>query len=291
MPHIDRKTCTSCGLCAEICVQRVFLRTAQGVAVNPAQAAACVQCGQCMAVCPTEAVQVTSFAYAEFGPMPTTPLSATTLAGFLAARRSVRNYRPDPVPRELLDALLAMAAQAPAGLPPTQLGVTVLTDPTVLARLAPAAFRQMRDLQRAMRLPLIGAWVRRSFGPDGLAILERKFLPLLAEAERALAEDGVNMVTWDAPAVLVFHAPSPGLCNQENAVIAWTYAMLAAESLGLGSCMNGIIQNLLHRDRKLRVACGMPARCCVYGALLVGYPAGRPFRRTIPRAFAQVEWR
>lgn len=291
MPTINSDTCTNCGLCADNCVQQLFARMPAGVAVRSARAGACVQCGQCMAVCPTEAVQVAGFDYADFAPLSTDHLDDTALAGFLSARRSIRHYRPDPIPRAVLERLLELAATAPMGLPPSAVEVTVLTDPNALRRFAPASFAQMDKLKKILRTPLLGALVHRAFDAETMRILEEKFMPLLADSERALREEGRDIVTWNAPCVLIFHAASAGLCNQENIVIAMTYAMLAAESLGLGSCMNGIIQHLLDRDRALRAQVGLPARCRVFGALLLGYPAAHLFQRSIPRRFHAVHWK
>ena len=39
-------------------------------------------------------------------------------------------------------------------------------------------------------------------------------------------------------ALLLFHGPKHGLCTRENGLIALTYAMLAADALGLGACVN-----------------------------------------------------
>lgn len=290
MTIINQKTCTQCGLCAEICVQGLFEKTGAGIRVVKPDAA-CVACGHCMAVCPTEAVTAAGLDYADFGPLPEDSVVPAALSTFLAARRSVRRYRPGPVPREMLERVIAMAAQAPVGIPPSSIEVTIITDPETLARFAPISIKQIRDLGKALRTPVLGFLIRRALGRDMAAIMEHVFVPLIDTADRALREDGRDMITWNAPAVLVFHAPSAGLSNQEDALIAMTQAMLAAESLGLGTCVNGVIQHLLHRDRALRRQVGLPDVCRVYGALLVGHPAGKSFRRTIPRSFARVTWR
>ncbi len=54
---------------------------------------------------------------------------------------------------------------------------------------------------------------------------------------------GINYVTYDAPATIYFYG-SP-YCDYADPIIAATYAMLAAESLGLGTCMIGGIHPFL----------------------------------------------
>ena len=250
MPVIETAACTGCGICADVCVQQIFTRSANGVRVDASRAAGCMACGHCMAACPTKAVRVAGLRYEDFPPLPAVELTPAQLDAFLRARRTIRRFRPDPAPRDVLEEVVGMAATAPVGLPPTAIEVTVVTDPAVLADVAPLALAMARRLRDGLRTPLLGTVIRLSIPRDGREALERKLIPMLDHAETALAA-GLDEITWGAPALMLFHAPAKGLCNAENGVIAMTYAMLAAESLGLGSCMSGIIQQLAQRDRRL----------------------------------------
>ena len=60
-------------------------------------------------------------------------------------------------------------------------------------------------------------------------------------------DKGEDWFTYHAPAAFLFHyGPMSG---QADCHIAATYAMLAAESLGLGSCMLGTTEALNHSSR------------------------------------------
>jgi len=57
-----------------------------------------------------------------------------------SARRSVRKYRPDPVPRELLDVCLEAARLAPSACNAQPYSFIVVDDPALKEKLAAAAF-------------------------------------------------------------------------------------------------------------------------------------------------------
>ena len=69
-------------------------------------------------------------------PLPSLP--ATDLQALIAARRSIRRYQPEPVPRELIDRLIAVAASAPSAHNRQPWRYALLTEATAKARLARA---------------------------------------------------------------------------------------------------------------------------------------------------------
>ena len=89
---------------------------------------------------------------------------------------------------------------------------------------------------------------------------------------------------YNAPAALLFHygpMGGPGECH-----IATTYAMLAAESLGLGSCMLGTTE-ALNQSKPFKSKYGIPPKNKIGLALVLGYPAVT-FRRGVRRRLASV---
>jgi hypothetical protein len=79
------------------------------------------------------------------------------------------------------------------------------------------------------------------------------FRDFLAVALRGIVEkhtQGEDWLTYDAPCALYFYA-SP-FADPADPLIAATYAMLAAESLGLANCMLGTIPYCFQYSRALR---------------------------------------
>ena len=72
-------------------------------------------------------------------------------------------------------------------------------------------------------------------------------------------------------------------------IIPATYAMLAAESLGMGSCMIGTIAPFLKYSKKLRGKYGIPLKNRQGIMVIFGYPAIK-FHKALRRTFASVHY-
>ena len=70
---------------------------------------------------------------------------------------------------------------------------------------------------------------------------------------------------------------------------ACSFATMAAETLGLGSCMIGTVPPALQGDRKLKTKWGIPEKNFPSVAMTLGYPAVK-FRNGIRRRFKSVEY-
>ncbi|MBE0603135.1 MAG: nitroreductase family protein, partial [Deltaproteobacteria bacterium] len=97
---------------------------------------------------------------------------------------------------------------------------------------------------------------------------------------------GVDYVLYDAPATLLFHT-SP-YSDGADAYIACTCGMIAAEAMGLGTCMIGCLPPVLERRKDLKRKHGIPEGHTPRIALILGYPAVR-FRKGIRRPFLSVK--
>src|SRR5262245_55657845 len=84
------------------------------------------------------------------------PVGIESFAALARSRRSTRHFRPDPVPRPLLDDLLDAARWAPSGfnLQPTHF--VVVTDAEVKARLYPACMKQRQILEAGATVVFTG---------------------------------------------------------------------------------------------------------------------------------------
>ena len=78
------------------------------------------------------------------------------------------------------------------------------------------------------------------------------------------------------------------MADQADCAIVATYAMLAAESLGLGSCMLGTTAALT-QDKRMKDKLGIPRANKVGVALILGYPAVT-FRAAVRRRLAEVRF-
>jgi hypothetical protein len=99
----------------------------------------------------------------------------------------------------------------------------------------------------------------------------RSFILPLARMLVEGRRDGRDLLFYDAPVVLLFHRSA--YTEDGDAMIACTYAMLAATALGLGNTMIGSAAPLLARNPALSEKWGVPKGNQTVVALIVGHPA------------------
>ncbi|HEX5541132.1 MAG TPA: nitroreductase family protein [Micromonospora sp.] len=163
---------------------------------------------------------------------------ADVVAGVIRSRRSIRHYLADPVPPGQLRALLDLALEAPSSWNFQDRSIVVVSDPEGLEGLTRATGGQPQPQEAPVMLVFVAeseAW--RNQQDD---IYER------AQRNGAWHADFIATFAHDAQAFQLDLAKR-GLLREyavKNAMIAATYVMLAATSMGLAtSPMNGWDEN------------------------------------------------
>lgn len=173
------------------------------------------------------------------GERPENLLWNDTIARLLA-HRSVRAYRPDPLPDGTIETLVA-AGQSAASSSNLQLwSVVAVTEPEVRKSLALLAGGQ----QHIIDAPLILLWIADLARPNAIA-----------ERAQAPAEGFTFLESFVVAAV--------------DAALAAQNAVIAAESLGLGTVYIGALRN---RPEEVAALVGLPPNAAVAFGLVVGWP-------------------
>ena len=284
---IEQELCDQCLACTRICPTETLTALAGAVQIRLDSPLGCLGCGQCMMVCPTGAVRVSGrdLALEDLAPLPDpqTKASAEALAALMQSRRSVRRFTDRELDEALLERIVALAATAPMGIPPWDVGCVLVRGRAAVQSVGREVVREyekFRDKFPPWRLALLRPFVSRA----KFAQLAHFVRPLAEIYVRGRRENR-DLLFYDAPALLLFHH-SPG-ADAGKAFIACTYAMLAAEALGLGSTMIEGVAPMLARNPALSSRLGLPSGHQPAIALILGYPATH-FRRTVRRHFASL---
>jgi nitroreductase len=207
------------------------------------------------------------------------------LMSLFLRRRSIRRFKDKPVADDVVQKILEAAQQAPAGLPPSTVDAWVINGKE---KVRAFAFDFLDEAGRmAWLFSKVGIW---AFRPFMSAVQHKKMREKIVPLYRGLLggrRDGKDFLFYDAPLVMIFTGES----DPVDAMIAATYAMAAAESLGLGSCMIGTVIPMLPSVRKVfleKYSIKMGRKDGM--AIIFGY-FDMQFRRGIRRRFENIQWK
>jgi nitroreductase len=177
-------------------------------------------------------------------------------------RRSVRAYKPDAVPREIIEELLSAAVQAPTAMniQPWAFGVITGVD----------GVRQYADRAKDAMMAAVGdqEWV--------------------APFKERMAAPGYSMF-YGAPALIVIYAKPMGPVAELDCHLAAENLMLAACDKGLGSCWIGFATWFLDSP-EAKAELGVPSEYKMVAPIVVGHPVG-PVPPVEPRLADVLFWR
>ncbi len=274
VPEINVDRCVGCGACVSDCSGEV-LKLDNGKAVfTPEGFMGCIACGHCMTLCPVDAVRVAGRGMLPSDRVELPPRDVQATVGqfeaLLLRRRSVRRYQEHEIERDAIDRILSMTALAPMGIPPTEAGVVVFHGRDKVQAFAQDACDSFARMRKRMSPKLLSVMrFFRLLNKTDYESMRDFVLPLMKEVvERR--ERGEDLFTYGAPAAFLFHFGP--YADPADAHIAATYAMLAAESLGLGSCMLGT-PIAFNYDPQMKGKYGIPSENKFGLALTLGRPA------------------
>jgi nitroreductase/NAD-dependent dihydropyrimidine dehydrogenase PreA subunit len=287
---INELLCTGCGRCVDVCKDFSLVLSGGHVAVSDTPIFGCIGCGHCMAICPEGAIAIQGrlLSPADLLELPPRHQAAeyAQLLALMQRRRSIREFTDQPIAPELVEKILLASQTAPMGLPPSDVNVLVLDSREknrAFARDYAAYLQNMRWFVSRWFLGIM----RPLWGKNNDAMF-RNFVRLLFDTYIGYMKRDVNVINYDAPLAMYFYG-SP-FADPADPLVAATYSMLAAEALGLGTCMLGGIHPLIQNGRKARrlrekYQIKYPSR---EGLLVIfGYPAVT-YQKGIRRTFASI---
>lgn len=284
---IDYEHCNSCGLCVKVCKGAPLYMEDRKVHIDQSRVFGCIACGQCVCVCPLDCITVKGrdFSSDDLISMPAKESKATytQLLALMSARRSVRNFKEREVERSVMENIIAAASTAPMGIPPSDVGVLVFQGRDKVKDFRKDLLNALKSWKRVMS-PALMAGMRPFVGKENYSSFKDFVVPAI-DAYIEMDKKGEDWFFYDAPLALYFY----GGANADPAdpYIAATYAMLAAESLGLGSCMLGFTGYAMKYSKKLKSKYKLSNRIQPGICVIFGYPAFN-YQKALRRRFAEV---
>lgn len=288
--RIDYEKCKACGLCIKVCKGAPLYLENDKVRVDQTRYFGCIGCGHCAAVCPTGAIAVDGrdISQTSFMDIPAEETRAgyEELMSLMLARRSIREFEDRKVEQEKIDRILAAASTAPMGIPPSDVEVLVINGKEKVREFSDDMLELMKSQKWIFSKPallLMRPFIKR----EEYEVLDKFMYPAIEIFEEMRKED-TDYLLYGAPLAMYFHAST--YADPADPFITATYAMLAAETLDLGSCMIGTIGAMLKSGGKeVKEKYGINPRNQPGLVVIFGYPAVK-YRRAIRRNLAKVHY-
>lgn len=288
---INSEICNGCGLCVNVCKAFNLSIENNKVVKNPTSLFGCIGCGHCMAICQCNAINIVG---RELTPRDIFDLpKRDEMSGFeqlmalLQHRRSIREFSDKNVDDEVVENILAAAKTAPMGLPPSDVNVLIIKGKDKTSAFTKDFSDYLKGL-KFMSSDIFLALMRPFWGKENDELFKGFIKPLLKIYTDDM-DKGNNFISYDAPLLIYFYGTP--YSDPADPVIAATYAMIAGETLGLGSCMLGAIHPFIQNGRKaksFRKKHKIKYKSKEGLFIAFGYPSVK-YKKGIKRTFASVE--
>ncbi len=287
---IDYDKCNMCRLCLRACKGLTLYEENGKILIDQSHLFGCIGCAQCAAVCPEEAITVTGRTLSPEDIITLPPKSERAdikqLVSLYLSRRSTREFKQREVEQEVIDEILNAASTAPMGIPPSDVKVLVLKGKDKVRKFS-FDFIDVLDKMKWFFSPLMLNIMRLFTGKEEYEMMKSFITPLMKFFFENKAK-GKDEVFYDAPLAMYFYGTL--YSDPADAIIAATYAMIAAESLGVGSCMIGTIGPFIKKGAKeFKKKYEIPLKHTPGIAVIFGYPAFK-YHKAIKRTLGGIHY-
>lgn len=289
----DSESCTGCGQCVEICPHRA-LQLQNGEISHSIEE--CFFCGHCAAVCPEEALQISGrsfrlgLVHIEESSTPLRPgEKGKQFLQLTQSRRSCRNYKTEPVPISMLEDLVKIGTTAPSGTNSQTWQFTILPGRKEVVTLGELVGDYYQKLNKLAEKTLLRRLLK-FLGQPSLQNYYQNYYSSIKSGLEEWREDKVDRLFHGAPAAIVVSAEKASSCPAEDALLASQNIILAAHTLGLGSCLIGFAVEAMRREPRINRRLGVNPNEEVYSVIALGFPGVRFLRpaarkKVVPRVF------
>lgn len=262
--------CHADGICARVCPANVIKGpVGQEPMMRPDTEAKCIACGHCMAFCPHGAARVDVLSLEEMLPLDKGTLPDVAAVEMLCrSRRSIRQFKQEPVPKDLLERILATARHAPSAKNRRPVRWLAVYEREKLKKIGDCMADWLEgtaaDPATAARFP----------EAEGLARAWRR---------------GLDPFFRGAPHLVLAVTPADWGWSAVDAAISLTYVEIAALPHKVGACWAGYVTSAARAHEPLRELLGLAKGEEVSGGQMLGYIGLHP-TAAAPREPFPVRW-
>lgn len=190
----------------------------------------------------------------------------STFEELLTTRRSIRDFKDQPVPLDLINTLIKESTYAPNASNEQPWRFVVVRDKGYMKRISDESKKNL------------------------LASIEADPNAAIARYESALRNENFN-VFYNAPCLVIIAGPEDKGNIQADCALAASYFMMAAASRGLGTCWINLGAYI--QDPDMRSELGLSQGVKVVAPVILGYPKQIPAapKRNPPAIVAVVDKR
>jgi len=275
---VDPTKCCLCKACEQICFRHLIKIANEKVDTSAADQH-CADCGQCQAVCPTEALIHTGLNQETIRPIEkTTGIEAAAFVDFLRTRRSHRNFKAKQISEEMVEMIAQSCRIAPSSSNDSCVGLIIIRDRSKLLELSDLAVEHHSVSATETITHYENLKLNRLLETKETNELERAY-KMVRFLESAPPEQ--DPILYHAPTVFFVHATPFSNFPKENALVAAHTALLTAHSLNLGTCYISLMAKATNESPRIRKLLNLPSENEVHAVISLGHPKYR-YRRTTP---------
>ncbi len=323
---LDETKCTGCGRCVKTCpIQLLTLDNGKARPNDRYDSFRCITCQNCASVCPEGAIRIegtyrVSKGYWKndhlYSGEKTTPeplpkykdkpfddfaYELTETERVIYNRRSIRLYRKKQVPKEMVRRVIEAGRFAPSAGNNQPWKFIAVQNREVIDEINQKCKNFIKII---MRGTMPKQWLEKRVPGDkdaklsfGQTLLTNLLIRWRAGELDPRARGGMNTVTSDpdydiflgAPTLIILLADKRGIGSIDlDTGICAQNMVLAAHSLGLGTCYIGLIDGLMMYPN-YREKLGITPPFEIVTALTLGYPQGR-IDKIVSREQARIKW-
>jgi nitroreductase/NAD-dependent dihydropyrimidine dehydrogenase PreA subunit len=307
--QIDPEKCTrprgsDCQLCFENCPFRAWEIPGENELPRLKQEYECFSCYNCSVACPRDAISIVDSYHVDEGfyatdphplpaKMPLEPRDAegnadkwNAIERAVLYRRSVRNYKDDPVPEPLIRRVLEAGRFAPSAGNCQPWKFIVVTDRALIEQMDEAIYSVMNTMYNMYRNDELVTNLVPTYEADPNPGL---YDPRVILGGFGSIAKRYGPVFLNAPAVILIAADERAISGTDiNVGICGQNMNLVANSLGIRACWVGFSQ-IINMIPPLREKLGLEPPWKISSSMVLGYPK---FKQdgVVPREFRPVTW-